>query len=108
MSEGFAYVNTIVYDKVLRGQDNAQSESSGVGFRHISTPDHIPGLRFCFVDEDEELDLRRHHNAISNTKPPAEVVQEVNDGGQTNTVQETAQPLTPKQLRQQARKNKQG
>jgi hypothetical protein len=37
---------------------------------------------------------------------PAEVTEAV-DAGQSGNVQEAAQPLTPKQLRQQARKNKQ-
>jgi hypothetical protein len=114
MSEGFPYVSAVILDTTRNSLDTGQNNPTvkpapeAVGYRHVSTPDHIPGRRFCLLDEQEEIELRRHHNAIAEPqlKGTGEVTQPVDDAGQANTSQESAQSLTERQLRRQARKNK--
>jgi hypothetical protein len=113
MSDGYPYVAAVILDTTRNSLDTGQNNPTtkpvpeAVGYRHISTPDTIPGRRFCLLDEEEEIELRRHHNALAEPqlKGTGEVTEAV-DNVQTGNAQESAQPLTPKQLRQQARKNR--
>jgi hypothetical protein len=113
MSEGYPYVSAVILDTTRNSLDTGQNNPTvkpvpeAVGYRHVSTPDHIPGRRFCLLDEEEEIELRRHHNAIAapQLKGTGEVTEAV-DNVQAGNTEEGAQPLTEKQLRKQSRKNR--
>jgi hypothetical protein len=69
-SEGYPFVSAAIIDTTRNSMDTGQNNPvikalpSAVGARHVSTPDNIPGIRFCLIDAEEETLLRAHHNKI--------------------------------------------
>lgn len=94
-SNGFPYVKAVILDTTRRTLESGASATNPVtkpglpGYRHVSTPAHITGVRFCLIDEEEEKQLRAHHAAAATTTEP--VVEQ--DAG-SETVNNTS-PLAP-------------
>jgi hypothetical protein len=61
-SDGHPYVTAIILNQTRNtldaGQKNPTVKAGAPGYRHVSTPSNITGLRFCLIDEEEEKQLR--------------------------------------------------